>query len=128
MRSESSRVVICNISIRCRSCGVSTRRCERLVVSLTDINLISNQPVELPGFAIADNRGEIITYRALIAHLHTELFPEVKPSHFRVFCQVARHARSKNLSFSHDISSIRNAESLADIMVGDKDTNSATAQ
>src|SRR4028119_787849 len=32
--------VICNISMRWRSWGVSTRRCERLVVSLTDIPVL----------------------------------------------------------------------------------------
>src|SRR6185295_11219665 len=37
MRSLSSSVVICNISMRWRNCGVSTSRWERLVVNLRDI-------------------------------------------------------------------------------------------
>src|ERR1044071_475367 len=37
MRSVNSSEVICNISMRCRNCGVSTSRWERLVVSLRDI-------------------------------------------------------------------------------------------
>ena len=60
--------------------------------------------------------------------LHSELFTEVKPSHVGIFSQVTRHARSKDLSFSHDVRSISNAQRLAYIVIGDEDADAATAQ
>src|SRR5205807_9569041 len=60
--------------------------------------------------------------------LHAEFFTKIKPSYFCIFCQVTRHTRSKNLSFSHDVRAIRNAQSLANIVIRNEDSDSTTAQ
>src|SRR5215217_4078634 len=62
MRSLSSSVVICNISMRWRNCGVSTSRWERLVVNLRDILQI-RLPIllRLFGFCGLWPHGRIIT-------------------------------------------------------------------
>src|ERR1041385_7556747 len=75
-------------------------------------------------------RGEIITDCSKIKHCdsHTELFAQIKPPHFRIFCQVPRRAGTENLSFSHDVRAVRHTEGFAHIVIGYEDADAATAQ
>ena len=59
---------------------------------------------------------------------HSEFFTQVKPTHFRVFCQVSWLAGSKNSTLSHDIGPISHAESFSNVVIGDENTNTTTTQ
>src|SRR5205823_1573460 len=76
------------------------------------------------------NRSRIITHsRANQApNLHAELLAQIKPSHFRVFCQVARRAGSENFPLRHDVSTICHPKSFAHVMIGDQYSDSPIAQ
>src|SRR5262245_29778236 len=129
MRSVSSSDVICSISMRWRSWGVRTRRCERLVVSLTDISqrlLLLDGREDLCGYPL----DRIIPDQESISQsdLHAELFTEIEAPDFCVFCQVARGTRPEYFSLGHDISAIGHTQSLAHIVIRDEDSNPATAQ
>src|SRR5262249_33729926 len=129
MRSVSSSDVICSISMRWRSWGVRTRRCERLVVSLTDISqrlLLLDCREDFCGYPL----DRIIPDQESISQsdLHAELFAEIEPPDFCVFCQVAGGTGPEYLSLGHNICAIRHAQSFAHIVIGNEDSNPATAQ
>src|ERR1051325_6777257 len=155
MRSVSSSEVICNISIRWRNCGVSTSRCERLVVKLRDIPQIRSLIYFFFWIIAASaarqdyNRSAALScaisvhslkirqrilrktqrlHRDLNNSSHTKLFAEVKATHFRIFREVPRLARTKNLPFRHDVSAVGDAQSLAHVVVGDQDTDTTISQ
>src|ERR1044072_6739493 len=75
-------------------------------------------------------RGEIITDCLARTHCdsHSELFAEIKPTHFRIFCQVARRAGTKNLPFSHDVSTVSDPQSLSHVVIRDEDADAPTAK
>src|ERR1051326_2128043 len=67
-------------------------------------------------------------HRDLNKFLHTKLFAEIKASHFRIFGEVPRLARTKNLPFRHDVNAVSDAQSLAYVVVCDQDTDTTISQ
>src|SRR5437868_5854672 len=123
MRSLNSSEVICNISMRWRSCGVSTRRWDRLVVNLSDI-WVRDVDYNRLGSTVADgSRKAAETPQTLHEDLNTplqaEFFTEIEPAHLRVVGEVAWLARSENPSLGHDVRTVRHAESFSHVVIGD---------
>src|SRR5690349_2509956 len=115
--------------MRWRSWGVSTSRCERLVVNLTDIGgefLLSNCRGLRCGNPARRDYNSIKQQRRMRSH--AKFFAQIKSSNLSVFCQVARCAGAKYFSVRHYVRPIRHAKCLAHIMIRHENPNATIAQ
>src|SRR4051794_9074398 len=60
--------------------------------------------------------------------LHAEFLAQIEAADFGIVCQILRLARSKNSSFRHDVSPVRDPESLSDVVIRDEDSDAAITQ
>jgi hypothetical protein len=61
-------------------------------------------------------------------NLQAESFAQIKPPHIRVFNQFRRRAAAQNFPFRHNISAVGDAESFADIVVGNQNSDALIFQ
>ena len=68
------------------------------------------------------------TRKMRVPRSHSEFFTEIQTPHVCVLGQVARRARTKYFSFSHNVSAVGDTESFAHIVIGNQNSDAAAPQ
>jgi hypothetical protein len=67
-------------------------------------------------FSVADSVPQKVTKRT---KLHAKFLAEVQPADFRVLCEIARLARTKDPALGHYIGPVSYAKRFAHVVIGD---------